>query len=285
MNRRLVAVFALTSVAAVAHAETKKAPEPREVVSTTAVELSTVPAFEMPAMLKDATQPPSGSEPTGILIGNAPGDVEKWRKNPITATSFLLKGENAAFAIQLTAPQNVVARDTLWISCDARAARRFQAIRWETFVVDATGNATWTIHDGFFDPKACRVIDQRSAVVHPRAVASFGERAIAFAARSDEGVTFLLPSTDAIAGDGSPALARVVRGNLPRVTVPVAKGASASAVAFVDVGRLVTWLAAIGSKDDEMKQRAPRGVTVRIDATQTVSEDAPTVIVRTAATP
>lgn len=280
--RRLPLLAALVFAGGSAHGETaKKAPEPRELVSTTAVELAGMPVFEVPPPLKDATQPPSANEATGLVIGAAPGDVEKWRKNPIAPTSFLVKGESLAFSIVLSTASNQAPRDSVWVSCDARAARRFQALRWETFAVDPQGNATWAIHDGFLDTRACRVLDQRTTEVHPKAVATFGDHAIAFAARSDDGVTFFLPSTDALAGDGVGA--RLVRGSLPRVSIPIAKGGSASAVAFVDAARLAGWLGALGVKDESVRQRFPRGVTVRIDATQTVSEDAPTVIVRTSA--
>lgn len=284
--RRTLAVVAVVALAPLAHAETKAAPAvERDIVSSAGVELASLPAFEIPPMLKDTTGP-TGSEATELVIGNA-GEVERWRKaGPAgSSASFQLRVDGAPTAAITLGVQNPavvpVGRDMVWVSCDPRQKRAFAPVRWETFKVDAQNKATWAIHDGFLDPRTCRVTRERTTEVRPMAVASFADHATVFAAREGDAVTFLLPTTDVITGDGIPASTRVVRGSMPRVTMSISKGSAASAAAFVDPSRFATWLAGVGAKDDSVQKKLRRGLTVRIEATQTVSEDAPTLFVRT----
>ena len=257
---------------------TPTAPAGRDVSAAKSVDVARLPEISLPPFLKQAeVRKLTGTDPTDLKVGEPrlPKVTRKAGSSvPISVDSPLpssiIVGERALVG-------NVFASESASMFCDPLQSR--SPIRWETFAIRADGAAEWTVTDGYLDASKCEV---KQVSRHTFALQRLDGLGVpVHAARVAGGVVLFTPRTDQATGDTTAGAIGVVRSPVSRVFVPTQKGESAAVLLSVELGRLDAWLRSAGAP--ELSER-PLRVTVRVDVSQTVSESAPTLFVRSSMT-
>jgi hypothetical protein len=161
------------------------------------------------------------------------------------------------------------ASSTQKMSCSDQAS--VTLLRWETLAADSSdGNARLEVRDLWFDAKTCAVGPGPIATIRLKAIAWEDGKPWLYAMRSHAGVTLVMPHVNEISSEAMVATPVSVRGDFTRVTMPIGRWGSGSIVAQLD--SLSSGPAGDG---------ASRPVEVGIELVQTMSEKAPTLLVRT----
>jgi hypothetical protein len=178
----------------------------------------------------------------------------------------------------ITLASNSSPQERIAVACSSNNSGVASPLRWETFSLRPDGVALWAVHDGWFDPVGCRLVEQRQVVAQPRALALLADQPVAFAIRTPEGLVILYPFMDNLLGDAMTGPVKTSRGTISRVTLPLARGASATVVSTHNLARTASWLAAAEGKASGGVSLGQGTLTLRIEVTQTVSEDSPTLL-------
>jgi hypothetical protein len=254
------------------------------------IDFDALPVGNIPAPLTDAERPsrlPAG-DATGVRLvppppPSRPGFAPPKRDanpRPIdkpTSVKIEVTGRGPAL-IHLGNSHLTMGRDTASVLCDPRSSRALLAVHWETFSLDARGEATWTLGDGWFDAKRCAIGGERQTVLKPRPILMSGAHPLAFVLRSTEGLVVVLPGADNLIADAMTGAPKITRGTIARMVLPLARGGSATAAATEPTSRAATFLAAAAGQPVASVELGPGPIMVRIDATQTVSEPHPTLL-------
>jgi hypothetical protein len=161
---------------------------------------------------------------------------------------------------------------------EAQAAQRMQCgehdsvlpMRWETLGTTADGDAHLEVHDLWFDAKSCAIGPGPASTLALKAIAWDDGKPWLYAMRSHAGVTLIMPRVTEVSSESMVGTPVSVRGDFTRITMPVGRWGSGSIVAHLDS-------LTAGSASDG----ADRPVEVGIELVQTMSEKAPTLLVRT----
>lgn len=254
---------------------TQTAPQGREVTTARAIDPERLPEITIPSYLKQTDiKGAAGADPVGLRISaqspkRATGSVTLTVDS--TAPSAITIGER-------TLTGNVFASESASLYCDPHQTFRASA-RWETYEIKSDGSAVWTVTDGFTDPAKCEVKQVRRQEIKLARID--GLSVPVHAARVTGGFVVFTPRTDLATGDTTIGAIGVVRSPVSRVFVPTQKGESAAVLLSVEIGRLDAWLKSAGVAELSEK---PLRLTLRVDVSQTVSEPAPTLFVRSSMT-
>jgi hypothetical protein len=167
-----------------------------------------------------------------------------------------------------------------------RRKEPLSAVRWETLQVAPDGSAKLQIQDLWFDSESCSVSSGSKTEVSFKAVAWDGAKPWLFAMKDDKSVTFLMPRANDVSADAMVGPATTVRGGFTRVTLPIGRWGSSSLVAnlatlelklptTVPVASTKTQAAALPPTES-----SDQPVEVAVEIVQTMSEKAPTLLVR-----
>jgi hypothetical protein len=151
-------------------------------------------------------------------------------------------------------------------------------LRWETLTTTPDGNAALEVRDLWFDAKTCAVGPGSTKTIPLRAVAWEDGRPWLFAMRGHTGVTLVMPRANEVTSESMVGAPVSVRGDFTRVTLPMGRWGSGTVVAELD--GLST-----GAKTESAENGENRPVEVGIELVQTMSEKAPTLLVRTRRAP
>lgn len=154
------------------------------------------------------------------------------------------------------------------LSCGGRES--ILPMRWEALATSADGDARLSVHDLWFDAKACAVGPGPITTIPLKAIAWDGDKPWLYAMRSHNGVTLVMPRVSEISSESMVGTPVSMRGAFTRVSMPLGRWGSGSIVAQLDS-------LAGGRAGDG----ADRPVEVGIELVQTMSEKAPTLLVRT----
>jgi hypothetical protein len=254
-------------------------PAPR----TARLDLAGVPNESIPPTL-DPTSAPSripetSSAPSLRLAGVTRFQMARFRANrePLEVQIESAEpGAGGGFFTNTGSMPNPIPK--LGASCTKESG--VHALRWEHARMNEKGELTLDIDDGWFDSLNCSLSIERRTTLHPMPVRTDSGPPLAFALRSEGGLTLLFAPGTNIAADASGEL-KQGNGALRRVTVPLERGGAASVLASVSATKLVEWrLQAMGR---EIPQKASAGdiaITVGVDAVQTVSDAEPSITVR-----
>jgi hypothetical protein len=162
------------------------------------------------------------------------------------------------------------------LSCGDRES--VTPLRWETLTTTPDGNAALEVRDLWFDAKTCAVGPGGTKTVPLRAVAWEDGRPWLFAMRGHTGVTLVMPRVNEVTSESMVGAPVSVRGDFTRITLPMGRWGSGTVVAQLD--GLST-----GAKTESAENGEDRPVEVGIELVQTMSEKAPTLLVRTRRAP
>jgi hypothetical protein len=174
------------------------------------------------------------------------------------------------------------------IPCRRNVQAAATPVRWETATIEGEGRAQVEIKDLWFFSQTCAVREGAVARVAFEAVAWDGARPWLYASRDDRSVTFLMPSAGDVTADASVGVPVTVRGGFTRVSLPLGRWGSSSFVAHLasmalDVPKPPPDPPRRGQAS-RMPESAPSpaeaAVEVGVEIVQTMSERAPTVLVR-----
>jgi hypothetical protein len=255
------------------------------VISSVVLDLGALPLIAIPPALKPADLPaplPVADAASLVLInplsaGAAAGPLAP--RAPGT-TSRRIEGA-VARPTSITLSNNENSFDHASVLCAATGSTSVvQPLRWETFSIGPTGGALWAIHDGWFDPNDCRLAEARVLVIQPRVLALLGGQPVVFAVRTTEGLVLLYPAVDSVLGDAMAGAVHLGQGPITRLILPLAKGSSATVISTHTLSRMATWLAAAEGKTAGDVGLGNGSLTLRIEVTQTVSEESPTLLLQ-----
>jgi len=155
-----------------------------------------------------------------------------------------------------------------------------QGLRWEHAHISEKGELTIDIDDGWFDPSNCSLSIERRTTLRPMMLHADGGLPLAFAMRSDRGLTFFFAPESNIAADASGELIQA-NGALRRVTMPLERGGASSILVSASAAKLADWkLRAMGREVPASAVAGDIAITLGIDAVQTVGDREPSVMVR-----
>jgi hypothetical protein len=154
------------------------------------------------------------------------------------------------------------------LSCGERAS--ILPMRWEALATTADGDARLTVHDLWFDAMACAVGPGPITTIPLKAIAWDGDKPWLYAMRSHNGVTLVMPRVNEVSSESMVGTPVAMRGAFTRISMPLGRWGSGSIVAQLDS------LAGAPAGDG-----TDRPVEVGIELVQTMSEKAPTLLVRT----
>jgi hypothetical protein len=160
------------------------------------------------------------------------------------------------------------AQATQKLSCGERES--VLPMRWESLATTADGDARLSMRDLWFDTKSCAVGPGPETTVSLKAIAWDGGKPWLYAMRSHAGVTVVMPRASELSSESMVGAPVSIRGDFTRITMPVGRWGSGSVVA--QLPSLSGETAADG---------ADRPFEVGIELVQTMSEKAPTLLVRT----
>ncbi|MET0593051.1 MAG: hypothetical protein ABW133_10150 [Polyangiaceae bacterium] len=146
-------------------------------------------------------------------------------------------------------------------------------MRWESLATTPEGDARLETHDLWFDSKTCAVGPGPMASATLKAVAWEKGKPWLFAMQSPSGVTLVMPKVSEISSESMVGAPVTMRGDFTRITLPIGRWGSGSIVAQVE---------SLGAAH-ESDSSGP--VEVGIEIVQTMSEKAPTLLVRTRRAP
>ena len=262
----------------------------------TPVLLDSLPHESIPTALDKATRPtrvPEGSSSPDIRIVKV--KPKKFNEPSTSAVDVRIEAVQPGGGGYFVG----VGATHVWQSSWNAACRKGGALvglRWETLRFDG-GRAILEMQDGLFDQDTCAIAIQRKTTLHPKVLLSHGPVPVLFGIRSDEGLTLMLPPTitaveaDAL-GQSVPAFGQSVglvlsgvladRGSLQSITLPIARGGAATALASLFPAVVAKWIAIKGGPGvADPKEPANLVLTVAVDVTQPADDATPTVVVRT----
>ena len=262
-----------------------------ETTQVTVVDVAALPKGELPPWPAEKDAPtgvPAWTQPATITVTAAgelprPGRHVKpgqrvSKKSSITSSKR--SGAVKLVAIAPTSPSldalyapssdatELEAQATQKLSCGERES--VLPMRWEALATTAEGNATLAVRDLWFDAKTCAVGPGFEASIPLQAIAWDGGKPWLYAMRSHAGVTLVMPRVSELSSESMVGIPVSVRGDFTRITLPVGRWGSGSIVAQLES-------LAGGDADD----RTDQPVEVGIELVQTMSEKAPTLLVRT----
>jgi hypothetical protein len=156
-------------------------------------------------------------------------------------------------------------------------------LRWETLTVSPDGAARLDVKDLWLDGEHCLAIPVSQTEVAFKAIAWVGAEPWLFAARDENTVTFLLPSTDSLSVDALVGTPFTVRGSFTRVTLPLGRWGSGSIVATLPSLELKAAAVTATKKQSGPRPEPvplPPAVEVAVELVQTMAERTPTLTVR-----
>ena len=287
----LLAALTLALWAGPSAADDEPRPETTKVV---VVEVSDLPQGEIPAPPPESDAPtgvPAWTQPATIAVTSA-GEMQRSRrrkpsmrvsKKSIIAVKQAEKAESVKLvSIAPTAPSidalyapsaeatEVEGQSAQKLSCGDRES--VLPMRWEALTTTASGDARLAVHDLWFDAKTCAVGPGPETTLPLKAIA-WGEngKPWLFAMRGQAGVTLIMPRVSEVSSESMVGAPVSMRGDFTRITMPVGRWGS---------GSIVAQLESLGAADaDDRASEQP--VEVGIELVQTMSEKAPTLLVRT----
>jgi hypothetical protein len=143
-------------------------------------------------------------------------------------------------------------------------------MRWEALTTAENGDARLSVRDLWFDAKACAVGPGPATTLPLKAIAWDGTKPWLYAMRSHGSVTLVMPRANEINTESMVGVPVSMRGAFTRISMPLGRWGSGSIVAQLD-----------SLAGDPAGGVADRPVEVGIELVQTMSEKAPTLLVRT----
>jgi hypothetical protein len=279
---------ALALFAAPSAADDEPAAETTKVV---VIDVGSLPAGEIPPPLGETDAPvgvPAWTQPASISV-TAAGEMPRHRRGKpvmrVSKKSSITSSRVPAEKVKLVSiAPTTPSIDALYApsadatELDAPASQKLSCgdrqsvlpMRWESLATSSSDDARLFVHDLWFDAKTCAVGPGPEATLALKAVAWEGGRPWLYAMRSHLGVTLVLPRVSEISSESMVGAPVSIRGDFTRVTMPMGRWGSGSIVAQMD--------AFPGEPADD---RADRPIEVGIELVQTMSETAPTLLVRT----
>ncbi len=256
------------------------------------VDVGTLPKGELPPLPAENEAPaavPPWTQPASITVHSI-GEMERRRRPSKRSISAPIKKPNAQKrtekvklvsiapsaptldAIYAPSPEitEISGESSHRMSCSDRES--IIPMRWESLSQTADGAARLDLRDIWFDGKSCAVGPGPEASVTLQAIAWEGGKPWLFAMQSRAGVTLILPKVADLSSESMIGTPIAMRGDFTRITLPLGRYGSGSIVAQVES------LAPPGESGTEP-------VEVGIEVVQTMSEKAPTLLVRTRRSP
>ena len=257
------------------------------------VDVSTLPRGELPRLPAESDAPtgvPAFTQPKTIALESV-AEVTR-PKRPRKKSIFtpvkksLAKRSDKVKFVSLTASTPTI--DAFYspsaeaTELDAPSSQRMSCtdqtsivpLRWESLATMPDGDARLDTHDLWFDSKSCAVGPGPEASVTLRAIAWEDGKPWLFAMQSRSGITLIMPRVSDLSSESMVGTPVAVRGDFTRITLPVGRYGSGSIVAQVD---------SLGLPQGSEPATGP--VEVGIELVQTMSEKAPTLLVRTRRAP
>ena len=278
--------FALALLAGPSAADDEPEAPSTEVI---AVDVETLPLGQLPAVPGDADAPygvPAWTAPAPITV-TADGEASRPRlhRKPIASISKKSIAPRRAEKVKLVsiaptspsvdalyAPSSEITelegQETQKMSCGDRES--LLPMRWEALATTDGGDAHLSVHDLWFDTKACAVGPGPATSLPLKAIAWDGGKAWLYAMRSHNSVTLVMPRVSEVSYESMVGAPVSMRGAFTRISMPLGRWGSGSIVAQLD--SLAGGPAGDGTD---------RPVEVGIELVQTMSEKAPTLLVRT----
>jgi hypothetical protein len=259
------------------------------VVSSVELDVGSLPLVVIPPPIPLSARPAQlpAEDAAGITLVNPHATTANPGGQVLRANGE--KSSQRVIEKSLSLPTSITARDATSgqekIAVNCHSTGTVLALRWETFSIRPDGGALWAIHDGWFDPVACRIAEQRQLVVQPRALALLSDQPVAFAVRTAEGLVILYPTLEGVLADAMTGPVKPVHGPISRVLLPLARGASATVVSGHNLQRTAAWLSNAEGKGVGSVSLGNGVLNLRVEVTQTVSEDSPTLLLNLRAGP
>ncbi len=265
--------------------------EPTETTKVIVVDIGSLPRGEIPSPPGEADAPvgiPAFTQPASISV-TAAGEMARRRRGKpmvhVSKKSSITSSRVEADKVKLVAiAPTVPSVDALYPSSadatefDAPSSQKLScgdresvlAMRWESLATPNGSEARLSVHDLWFDAKTCAVGPGPETALSLKAIAWEGGTPWLYAMRSQLGVTLVMPRVSELSSESMVGAPVAVRGDFTRVTMPMGRWGSGSIVAQID--------AFPGEPADD---RPDRPVEIGIELVQTMSENAPTLLVRT----
>jgi hypothetical protein len=280
--------FALALLAAPVAADGEPEAPSTEVI---AVDVDTLPVGQLPALPLEADAPSAAavwSDAETITV-TAAGETSRPRRKPFVSVSkksiappsmTAKRAEKVKIvSIAPTSPSldalytpsadvsDVEGQPVQKMSCGDRES--VLPMRWEAFATTENG-ARLSVRDLWFYAKACAVGPGPATIIPLKAIAWDGGKPWLYAMRSAGSVTLVMPRANEVNTESMVGVPVSMRGAFTRISMPLGRWGSGSIVAQLDS------LASepTGAGDG-------RSVEVGIELVQTMSEKAPTLLVRT----
>jgi hypothetical protein len=288
MKGALPAVLIAFGIALLAEQSAADEEPPAQTTSIIVVDVAALPEGEIPAPPAETDAPtgvPAWTQPPTISVTSA-GELPRRRGGKLSAgvsnKSSLAKSRVEKVKLVAIAPTSP-SMDALYApsadatDLEAQASQKLSCgqresvlpMRWESLAPTNDG-ALLSVRDLWFDAKTCAIGPGPETTLPLQAIAWEGGRPWLYAMRSHGGVTLVLPRVSEISSESMVGAPVSVRGDFTRVTMPVGRWGSGSIVAQLD--------SLPGEPSDD---RVDRPVEVGIELVQTMSEKAPTLLVRT----
>jgi hypothetical protein len=142
-------------------------------------------------------------------------------------------------------------------------------MRWESLATTPDGDVRLDTRDLWFDSKSCAVGPGPEASVTLKAIAWEDGKPWLFAMQSRSGITLIMPRVSDLSSESMVGAPIAMRGDFTRITLPLGRYGSGSIAAQVDS-------LGLSQSDDHAGP-----VEVGIELVKTMSERAPTLLVRT----
>jgi hypothetical protein len=286
-RRHAVSVgFALALLAAPGAAD--REPE-ASITDVIAVDVDTLPVGQLPAVPIEADAPsaiPAWTEAETITVTVA-GETSRPRRHrkPFVSVSKKSIAPQRAEKVKLvsiapTSPSldalytpssdvsEIEGQPMQKMSCGDRES--VLPMRWEALATSENGDARLSVRDLWFDAKSCAVGPGPATTIPLKAIAWEGGKPWLYAMRSHGSVTLVMPRVNEVNTESMVGVPVSLRGAFTRISMPLGRWGSGSIVAQLD-----------SLAGDPAGGVADRPVEVGIELVQTMSEKAPTLLVRT----
>jgi hypothetical protein len=263
---------------------------PADTTRIVVVDVDTLPKGELPSLPAENDAPtgvPAWTQPATITVtpvGEMPRPQRQGKpilhpaKTPSTLSHRAEKVKIVSIAPTSPSLDAIYAPSNDATELEAQASQKMSCgeresvlpMRWEALVTGADGSARLEVHDLWFDAKSCAVGPGPTATVSLQAIAWEAGRPWLYAMRSRAGVTLVMPRVGEISSESMVGTPVSVRGDFTRITMPVGRWGSGSIVAQLE-----------SLTGHDTGDGVDRSVEVGIELVQTMSEKAPTLLVRT----
>ena len=159
-------------------------------------------------------------------------------------------------------------QSTQKLPCGARES--VLPMRWESLAKTEDGDARLSVHDLWFDAKTCAIGPGPEKTLPLKAIAWENGKPWLYAMRGRDGVTLVMPRMNDVNSESMVGAPVSMRGDFTRVTMPIGRWGSGSIVAQLDA-----------FPGESSENGGDRPIEVGIEIVQTMSERAPTLLVRT----